>query len=62
MRKIHRDIKEDFYLQTSFSFNKLYREDEYFTNCLDIYAQNVFGETPTQKEKILLGKKQLFLL
>ena len=32
LRRIHRDIKHDFYFHTNFDFNKLYRKNGYLKN------------------------------
>ena len=57
LRRIHRDLKQEFRAFTSFNLNRLYREKKYFISCLDEYSKVIFGKNPTQREIVLLGKK-----
>ena len=54
MRAIRKDIKQDFYDCTAFDFNRLYREEGYFIDWLQIYSSTVFGESPTIREIIII--------
>ena len=56
LRAIRKDIKQDFYDCTAYDFNRLYREEGYFIDWLQMYSSTVFGESPTIREIVILGR------
>ena len=58
LRMIRRDIRSQFFHITSFDFKIKTNRLETFTECLNIYSPFIFGQNPSTKQVLILGKNQ----